>query len=65
MAQISAFVAAIYAGGLILQFPIGWLSDRVDRRTLILGLTAVGAVATVVGGLLVGLLRGGAGARAS
>ena len=54
VAQISAFVAAIYAGGLILQFPVGWLSDRVDRRTLILGLTAAGAVATVVGGLLSG-----------
>ena len=54
VAQISAFVAAIYAGGLIFQFPIGWLSDRMDRRKLILGLTAGGAVATVVGGLLSG-----------
>jgi MFS family permease len=34
--QISALVAAIYAGGLIFQFPIGWLSDRMDRRRLIL-----------------------------
>ena len=30
--QISAFVAAIYLGGLVFQFPIGWISDRMDRR---------------------------------
>ena len=40
MAQISAFVAAIYTGGLVFQYPIGWISDRMDRRRLILGLTA-------------------------
>jgi MFS family permease len=36
VAEISAFIAAIYMGGLIFQFPIGWLSDRMDRRQLIL-----------------------------
>jgi MFS family permease len=44
VAQISAFVAAIYMGGLVFQFPIGWLSDRMDRRKLILW-SAVGAAA--------------------
>lgn len=43
--QISIFVAAIYAGGLVAQYPIGWVSDRMDRRLLILGVAAVGAVA--------------------
>jgi MFS family permease len=52
VAQISAFVAAIYTGGLVFQFPIGWVSDRMDRRKLILGLTAAGAAATLVGALL-------------
>ncbi|MCB1400008.1 MAG: MFS transporter, partial [Rhodobacteraceae bacterium] len=42
--EISAFVAAIYVGGLLLQYPIGWASDRMDRRKLILGLGVVGAL---------------------
>lgn len=46
--DLSIFVAAIYVGGLILQYPIGWLSDRMDRRTLVLALAAVGAAVTVV-----------------
>lgn len=50
VAQISAFVAAIYTGGLLAQFPIGWLSDRVDRRRLILQLTA-GCAAVVLAGV--------------
>ncbi len=49
--QISLFVAAIYLGGLLFQYPIGWLSDRMDRRRLISILALVGAVATV-GGVL-------------
>ncbi len=43
--EISAFVAAIYVGGLLFQYPIGWASDRMDRRLLILGLAAAGALA--------------------
>jgi MFS family permease len=42
--DITVFVAAIYLGGLVFQYPIGWASDRMDRRHLILGLSAVGAV---------------------
>jgi MFS family permease len=68
VAQISIFVAAIYLGGLVFQYPIGWISDRMDRRILIMGLTAGGAVATFVGGffaasyavtLALGLVIGG------
>lgn len=44
VAQISLFVAAIYAGGLFLQYPIGWISDRYDRRRLVLILSALGAL---------------------
>jgi MFS family permease len=47
--QIALFVAATYTGGLLFQFPIGWLSDRMDRRVLIMGLTAVGALVTYAG----------------
>jgi len=42
--QIAGFVAALYIGGLALQYPIGWLSDRMDRRALVMWLSALGAV---------------------
>ncbi|TCM83393.1 MFS transporter [Rhodovulum steppense] len=48
VAEISGFIATIYIGGLLLQYPIGWLSDRMDRRTLILGSAAIGGVAAGV-----------------
>jgi MFS family permease len=50
--QISAFVAAIYSGGLVFQYPVGWTSDRMDRRRLILFLTTGGAVLTLLGALV-------------
>lgn len=46
--ELSIFVAMIYVGGLVFQYPIGWLSDRVDRRLLILALAVVGTVSMVV-----------------
>ncbi len=42
--DISIFVAFIYVGGLVLQYPIGWLSDRMDRRRVILWLSVAGAI---------------------
>ena len=53
--EISIFVGAIYTGGLVLQYPIGWLSDRMDRRQLIAGLTALGAAASLFGALAGGV----------
>lgn len=41
---ITLFVAMIYIGGMLLQYPIGWFSDRMDRRKLIIGMIAVAAV---------------------
>jgi MFS family permease len=41
--QIALFVAMLFAGALLLQYPIGWLSDRMDRRRLIFGASALGA----------------------
>jgi MFS family permease len=52
VAQISGFVAAIFAGAVAFQMPIGWLSDRMDRRWLILGVASVGALSTGVGAFL-------------
>ncbi len=45
---VSMFVGAMYIGGLVLQYPIGWLSDRMDRRNLIMGLSAAAALAMLV-----------------
>ena len=42
--QIAAFVAAMYVGGLLFQYPVGWVSDRLDRRVLVLWLSVAGAV---------------------
>jgi MFS family permease len=53
--QIALLVAAIYTGGLVAQYPIGWVSDRMDRRRLILAITAVGALACLGGALSGGL----------
>ena len=66
--QIAAFVAAMYVGGLLFQYPVGWVSDRLDRRVLVLWLSVAGAVvmaaATVIRlpfnlELVVALLLGG------
>ena len=48
IAQIAIFVAAMYVGGLVLQYPIGWLSDRADRRVLILWMSTAGAAVMAV-----------------
>lgn len=49
--QISMFVAAIYVGATVTQFPIGWLSDRMDRRVLIM-LVAIVAVFGAIAGAI-------------
>ncbi|RUS59102.1 MFS transporter [Pseudorhodobacter sp. E13] len=46
--DISIFIAGIYIGGMVFQYPIGWLSDRMDRRKVILGVTALGAVGLMI-----------------
>ncbi|MCE5972923.1 MFS transporter [Sinirhodobacter sp. WL0062] len=48
VSQISLFVSVIYFGGLVAQYPIGWASDRMDRRKLIVGVAAAGAVAMFI-----------------
>ena len=45
--QISVFIAAFYIGAMIFQFPVGWLSDRMDRRILIVTTSAIGFIAAV------------------
>ena len=47
--EISLFIAMLFGGALLLQFPIGWLSDRIDRRKVILGCSVLGAAFCVLG----------------
>ncbi len=39
--QIALFTTALYVGGLVLQYPVGWLSDRMDRRSIMLWMSLV------------------------
>ncbi len=47
--QISSFIAAFYVGAMLLQYPIGWLSDRMDRRVLIAIVSALAAISASFG----------------
>ncbi len=44
---ISAFMAAVLGGTLVLQWPLGWLSDRVPRNLVIAGAALASAAAAV------------------
>ena len=46
--QISYFVSSFYVGALLLQYPLGWLSDRMDRRRLVTLIALLGGTAGVV-----------------
>jgi MFS family permease len=46
--ELTVFVAMIYVGGLVFQYPIGWASDRLDRRQLVLALSALGGLTMMV-----------------
>ena len=47
LSEISIFVAAFYIGAMVFQFPIGWLSDRMDRRILIVVTSAIAFIAAL------------------
>ena len=47
LSQISMFVASFYVGALVTQYPLGWLSDRMDRRRLVAIVALLGGVAAV------------------
>lgn len=51
VANTSVFITAIFLGGMLFQYPIGWMSDRIDRRLLIIGTTALGAVCSLLAAL--------------
>lgn len=46
--KISLFIGASYVGGMLLQWPIGKLSDRQDRRVTILWVSIVGGLSAFI-----------------
>jgi MFS family permease len=51
--QVSTFISAIFLGSMVFQYPIGWISDRIDRRRLIFAVSLLGGIAAL-GGFLYG-----------
>ena len=58
LTQTSTFMAAGIFGGLLLQWPMGRLSDRVDRRTVLAGVALGTAAASFGVGLIAGTASG-------
>ncbi|MCI4660293.1 MAG: MFS transporter [Neomegalonema sp.] len=50
--EISIFLTLIYLGAVLSQIPVGWLSDQIDRRVLVILVALTGALASLVGGVL-------------
>ncbi len=51
-AAIGTFMLAVSLGALTLQWPLGWLSDRYDRRFAILGAAGAAALAALLFALI-------------
>ena len=49
LADLSLFVSMMYVGGLLMQYPLGFISDRMDRRNLIVWITGAGGVILLLG----------------
>ncbi len=47
LGEVTLFITTAIIGGALLQYPIGWVSDRVDRKSVMAGLCVLGAVASV------------------
>ncbi|MFU1479184.1 MFS transporter [Roseovarius sp. C7] len=53
VAQISIFVSCFFISAMLVQYPVGWLSDRMDRRVVIMA-----AALIIGGGATIGMLMG-------
>ncbi|MBO9476824.1 MFS transporter [Shimia sp. R11_0] len=49
LSELSLFIATFYIGATIFQYPLGWLSDRMDRRVLIMIVAAIGTAGGTLG----------------
>ena len=68
LGELSRFISSFFIGAIALQYPIGWLSDRFDRRMLIIATAGLASIIhfawALTGGsygllLVVGALSGG------
>ena len=50
VAEATAFLVAGTVAGAVVQFPIGWLSDQMDRRLVIFALSLTSSVVASAGG---------------
>ncbi len=50
---VSMFMACVLLGGLVTQWPIGWLSDRINRRITLSALCVVSILACIAAMLLI------------
>ncbi len=49
--SISLFVGMIFIGGILFQWPLGWISDRFDRRQVLTAVTLGAALVAFAGAL--------------
>ncbi len=49
LADLSLFVSMMYIGGLLAQYPLGYISDHMDRRLLIAIITGIGGGVLLMG----------------
>ena len=47
LSQTATFMSVMIFGGVLLQWPLGWLSDVLDRRKVIVGVIAAGLLTSV------------------
>lgn len=50
--ELSLFVSMFYVGGLVLQYPIGLISDRMERRQLIILTAGIATAASIAAALI-------------
>lgn len=49
VADVALMVSAVYIGGTVLQYPAGWISDKVGRRIVVTALSALAVAAAILG----------------
>ncbi len=57
--QIAYFLASFVLGGALAQFPVGWLSDRYDRRHVLIWLSVAAVICCVASASIHNLSTGG------